>query len=66
MIEITCVGDECKQYVGSESDRHKANELFEQDRCNYCFIHDYFYKNACKRWMETCFPDFIDEDEMMI
>lgn len=67
-IEITAIGDEYKQYVHDRRypDKDKANELFQQDRCNYCYVNGYFYKNACKRWNVTCFPDFIAEDEMQL
>lgn len=44
----------------------RANELYQQDRCNYCYVNDYFYKHACKGWMKSCFPEFIEQEEMEI
>jgi hypothetical protein len=43
-----------------------ATILFHQDRCNYCYDHGWKYSSTCKQWMNTCFPTFIDEEEMEI
>lgn len=43
-----------------------AEKLYQTDRCNFCYDRDFCYKNTCKNWGRSCFPNFIDDEEMSI
>ena len=47
-----------------EEKRLHAQKLYEHDRCNFCYHHNFCYKRKCDQWNVTCFPNFIEEEEM--